>query len=93
MLDLFGEVAITLRDVEMWLDRVIGYDGSPLRAGQYVRTRYVVESVRAAKIDGSFDQLLYDDEYRRLDVSFWERRIRLRAALEIDRYASARHRP
>jgi hypothetical protein len=86
MLDLLGEVAVTIRDVELYLDRIVNYRGSWLRAGQYVLQWQVVERIRAAKLDGSWELLLYDREYRNLDIFYWERRVRLRLSLGIDRY-------
>ena len=81
-IDLFGDVPVTIRDVELWLDRIGNYCGSPLRVAYYVLNWNVVDKIRAVKLDGSWDELLDDNvAYRAFD--FRDRRLALRVAYRL----------
>ena len=83
MRDLFGEVPVTIRDVELWLDRIVNFRGSALRVAYYVLNWNVVDKIRAAKLDGSWQGLLeHDAAYRPFD--FRHRRLCLRVAYLLD---------
>ena len=82
MRDLFGEIPVSIRDVELWLDLIVNFRGSALRVGYYVLNCNVVDKIRAAKLDGSWTGLIDDDvAYRPFD--FRDRRLRLRVAYRL----------
>ena len=82
MLDLFGEVPVSIRDVELWLDRIVNFRGSSFRVAYYVLNWNVVEKIRAAKLAGVWEGLIdRDAAYRPCDFS--ARRIRLRIAYRL----------
>ena len=82
MLDLFGEVPVSIRDVELWLDRIVNFRGSSYRVAYYVLNWNVVEKIRAAKLAGVWEGLIdRDAAYRRCDFS--DRRFRLRIAYRL----------
>lgn len=52
--DLFGEIAVSQDDVELWLNAVTNLSGSPWRRVAYAQAWNVVEKVRAAKAAGQW---------------------------------------
>lgn len=82
MVDLFGEVPVCIRDVELWLDRIVNFRGSAFRVAYYVLNWNVVEKIRAAKLAGLWEGLIHDDAaYRSCD--FRHRRLCLRIAYRL----------
>ena len=82
MRDLFGEVPVSIRDVELWLDRIVNFRGGALRVGYYVLNWNVVEKIRAAKLAGTWEGLIDDSAaYRPFD--FVHRRLRLRVVYRL----------
>jgi hypothetical protein len=65
--DLFGQIAVTLDDVTLWVENVARIDRHSPRAAMYVKHYAIVEKIRAAKIAGTFDTItpanddLYDE--------------------------------
>ncbi len=57
MRDLFGEVAVTIDDVECWLDVIVNNRVSTLKLGYYVVNWNVVDKIRAAKLDGDWERI------------------------------------
>lgn len=57
VIDLFGEVVVTVPDVHAWLRCVAGIDPDCWRAPEYVRGWRVVDKIRRAKLAGVFDEL------------------------------------
>lgn len=57
VLDLFGEVRITTHDIDAWLRAVPRIDPASPRAALYVEQWAVVDKVRRAKLDGTFEAL------------------------------------
>lgn len=53
--DLFGDVVVTIEDVEMWLDAVPKIPRtSPLRREYYAKNWDVVNKIKAYKLSGEF---------------------------------------
>lgn len=57
-LDLFGEVPITLADVLAWMLAVPEIPPTSRRFGPYVRVYQVLEKIQAAKLEGTFDEIV-----------------------------------
>lgn len=55
--DLFGEVVVTLDEVELWLDRVAGLPKDSPRRAYYAKFWNVADRIKAAKLNGMFDRL------------------------------------
>lgn len=58
MLDLFGEVVITLDDVELWLDAVPQLARDSPRRKYYAMHYDLSNKIRKSKLDGEFDLLI-----------------------------------
>lgn len=56
--DLFGEIPVTLDDVLAWMLAVPGIPPSSSRFGAYVRGYQVIDKIRQAKAEGTFDAIL-----------------------------------
>ena len=82
MRDLFGEVPVSIRDVELWLDRIVNFRGGALRVGYYVLNWNVVEKIRAAKLAGTWEGLI-DDSAAYRPFYFVHRRLRLRVVYRL----------
>lgn len=52
--DLFGDVAITLRDIELWLFRIPKLPHTSCRRSAYTRQWNVIDKIRREKLAGSF---------------------------------------
>jgi hypothetical protein len=52
--DLFGEIPVSARDVESWLDHLPQLSASAWRRAAYARSYNVVEKIRAAKAAGTW---------------------------------------
>jgi hypothetical protein len=81
MYDLFGEIPVSIRDVELWLDRVVNFRGSNARVAYYVLNWDVVAKIRSAKVRGTWDERI-EPEYNHELFSFHARRIALRIAYQ-----------
>jgi hypothetical protein len=57
-LDMFGEVPVSRPDVYAWLMAVVNMDPASFRADDYVRNYQVLEKIVAAKLNGTFDQIV-----------------------------------
>ncbi len=57
-LDLFGEVVVTLDDVELWLDAVPQIPRDSPRRNYYAKHWDVANKIKCAKRDGSFTKLI-----------------------------------
>lgn len=60
--DLFGDIPVTVSDLQRWAIMVAGIAPHSPRYAQYVRAWNVADKVRAAKRDGSFDRLTDTDD-------------------------------
>lgn len=68
--DLFGDIAVSLDDVELWLDFVPRIPRtSPRRREYYANNWDVVNKIKRAKLDGTFDALTSDPDAAYLDGS------------------------
>lgn len=54
--DLFGEVPVTIADIEQWMAEVPGLAPESPRFWQYVDGYRVVEKIREAKLAGTFNR-------------------------------------
>lgn len=52
--DLFGEVPVTLDDIELWLRAIPRMDPTTRRAAYYVQAYNVADKIRRAKLEGWF---------------------------------------
>ena len=59
MLDLFGQIAISTTDVELWLDNLPNFSSqtSSSRREQYAKNYDLASIISRAKLNGSFDVL------------------------------------
>jgi len=58
-LDLFGEVIITIEDVELWLDAVPHIFRDQTRQREYYAQNWnVTNKIKLSKLDGSFEKLI-----------------------------------
>ncbi|TFZ02095.1 hypothetical protein [Ramlibacter humi] len=57
-LDMFGEVPVTRQDVYAWLMAVVQMDPESFRAADYIRNYRVLDKIVAAKLDGTFEQIV-----------------------------------
>lgn len=55
--DLFGQVAVTVPEIDAWLRAVPRIEPTSPRAAYYVRAWRVAEKVRDAKRRGNFEQI------------------------------------
>jgi hypothetical protein len=75
MLDLFGEVVITLDDIETWVAAVApAFMSSEHAFLHYVHAWDVADKVRRAKLDGTFDSTI---EQACAQRASWHRRLGL----------------
>lgn len=56
--DLFGEVPVTRQDVYAWLMAVAEMDPESSRAAEYIRHYCVLDKIVAAKLKGTFEQIV-----------------------------------
>lgn len=74
MLDLFGEVVITLDDVECWLDSVPNLSLKSQRRQWYIEQWDVTNKIKCSILDGSFTEFITSDkpppEPRAADLAF-----------------------
>lgn len=56
-IDLFGEVPVTLADLDAWCDHLGKYWPCEWRKEWYIKCWNVADKVRGAKLDGSFFRL------------------------------------
>jgi hypothetical protein len=62
--DLFGDVIVTLDDVELWLDMIPRHlSNSPNARIRYAKNYDIANKIKVAKIDNSFYDLAADKEY------------------------------
>jgi hypothetical protein len=82
-LDLFGEIVVTIDEVEYWLDHIVKFCGTPWRSAHYALWWNVADKIRAAKIDGTWKEWI-DGQHDNLDFACDDRRtcLRLRFGLE-----------
>lgn len=57
-LDMFGEVPVSRPDVYAWLMAVVQMDPESFRAAGYIRNYRVLDKIVAAKLDGTFDEIV-----------------------------------
>lgn len=84
MRDLFGEVPVSIDDVLRWLE-IVNFHCAPFRVAYYVLNWNVVDKIRAAKLDGTWEGL-DDGRYDILAFDLGDRRVRLRALFGFTRY-------
>lgn len=53
--NLFGDVVVTLADIDAWLVAVPRIDPRSKRAAHYITAYNVVGKIKAAKLSGTFD--------------------------------------
>ena len=85
MRDLFGEIPVTISDVELWLDRIVNFQGSSLHVGYYVLNWDVVGKIAHAKLKGTWDDDVAVDDHNDLFS-----RVNRHTSL-LDAYRLARH--
>jgi len=69
-LDMFGEVIVTLDDVNLWLDTIPQISMcSNQRRNYYAQFNDVANKIKLSKLDGSFDLLIKAAENANLDNS------------------------
>lgn len=57
-LDLFGQVIVTISDVELWLENSrFTYDNNPNRVKAYIKNYDIARKIAAAKLSGEFYKL------------------------------------
>lgn len=56
--DLFGEVPVTLTDLNIWCDHLGKHWPAEWRKEWYIKNWNVADKVRQSKLDGSFFRLL-----------------------------------
>ena len=56
--DLFGDVVVTVADIDAWLIAVPRIDPRSRRAFYYVKDYNVVGKIKAAKLAGNFDEIV-----------------------------------
>lgn len=61
-LDLFGEVPVTLRDLELWLFKIPRLPHFHRSRASYARTWNIVDKIRRAKLDGTFDDAIHGED-------------------------------
>ena len=61
MVDLFGEIAVSLREIQLWLYKVPRLPHYATRRPSYTRQWNVVDKIRAAKRRGDLEQILGDE--------------------------------
>lgn len=68
--DLFGEVAVTINDITLWVENVARLPRNSPRFHYYVEHWNVIEKIRRAKISGTFDNLTSanDESYPDLSI-------------------------
>ena len=70
--DLFGQVPITTLEVDQWLLAVPRMRPGTRRAAWYVQAYAVHDKIKAAKLAGTFDDLVsHQDQDPRLDAMRW----------------------
>lgn len=70
MLDLFGDVIVTLDDLQLWVAAVApGFASSASRLDYYIRVWNVADKVRRAKCEGYFDSTIENARERRAFLS------------------------
>lgn len=52
--DLFGEIPVTLDDIDAWCDRISQHWPSAWRKDWYIKNWNVADKVRQGKLNGSF---------------------------------------
>ena len=52
MLDLFGDVPVTIREVELWLFKVPKFAHDATRRAAYVKAYNVVDKIKRSKLNG-----------------------------------------
>lgn len=60
--DLFGEIPVYRQDIDAWLRAVPRIEPGTKRAAHYVEAWAVVEKIKAAKLAGTFDQVVHQVE-------------------------------
>lgn len=70
--DLFGQVPVTLPEIDAWLQAVPRIDPTSPRAANYVKWYAVADKIRAAKLAGMLDAILA----REPPPDHWWRRFR-----------------
>jgi hypothetical protein len=66
MLDLFGDVAVTYDDLELWVSALApGFANNEHRRAYYIKFWDVAEKVRRAKLAGTFDATIENARNRR----------------------------
>src|SRR5687767_6941381 len=62
--DLFGDVIVTLDDVELWRDKVPKHlSNSPNARIRYAKDYDIARKIKAAKINGTFELLKESDKF------------------------------
>lgn len=70
MLDLFGDVIVTLDDLHLWVSAVApGFASSAIRLDYYIRHWNVADKVRRAKLGGYFESTIELARERRAFLS------------------------
>jgi hypothetical protein len=70
MLDLFGEVAVTYDDLELWVSALApGFSLNAQRTAYYIEHWNVADKVRRAKLAGTFESTIENARARRAYLS------------------------
>jgi len=66
MLDLFGDVAVTYDDLDLWVSALApGYATNEHRRAHYIKCWNVADKVRHAKLAGTFESTIENARARR----------------------------
>jgi hypothetical protein len=57
LLDLFGEIPVTIDDVELWLDVIPAYPRTSWRRANYAASWNVPDKIRQAKASGHWPEI------------------------------------
>lgn len=70
MLDLFGQVAVSYEDLELWVSALApGFAGNDQRMAYYIKHWDVAAKVERAKRAGTFDAIIENARSRRAYLS------------------------
>jgi hypothetical protein len=84
MVDLFGEVPVTIDDIERWLDEFVNFHGSPWRSANYALSWNVADKIRAAKLAGEWERVNdKKSDSTRFDADTRRGRLRLAFGLRV----------
>jgi len=75
--DMFGDVIVTLDDVNLWLDAIPDmYGATQTRRNYYAENHDIANKIKLSKLNGSFEKLIKDIEtdlnYAKLQIDMFK---------------------